>query len=59
MNQKIPKCKCGTYINPFVAFKNMKMLWECNICGNENETLSHYLEKEITTGTYEFVANSE
>jgi hypothetical protein len=60
MNQKIPKCsRCAAYINPFVKFKNLKMLWECNLCQTDNETYSYYLEKEIKTGSYEFVANSE
>jgi hypothetical protein len=60
MNQKIPICaKCAAYINPFVKFKNLKMLWECNLCGVDNETPSYYLEKEFKCGSYEIVANSE
>ncbi len=62
MNKEVPRCKnkaCSIYINPFIKWTNGKRNWICNICNNENETLPHYLEKEIKVGTYEIAANIE
>ena len=73
-DNNVPRCinrNCRAYLNPFVKFIDGGEKWNCNICGQINNTEAYYYsdvdkngirldvneKPELCCGSYEFFAN--